>query len=89
MCRFAAVGKLSGGHQAAIMVLGVEQHEDKDVVVTGSKDHYIKVHDYIYRISNDHYTNIQDYVYRLSKDHYVKVQDYDSCLHQGTELHLC
>ncbi|XP_052802857.1 kinesin-like protein KIF21A isoform X4 [Mya arenaria] len=41
--RFAAVGKLSGGHQAAIMVLGVDQQTDKDVVITGSKDHYIKV----------------------------------------------
>ena len=41
--RFAAVGKLSGGHQAAIMVIGVDQSDDKDVVITGSKDHYIKV----------------------------------------------
>ena len=41
--RFAAVGKLSGGHQAAIMVIGVDQSDDKDIVITGSKDHYIKV----------------------------------------------
>lgn len=37
------MGKLSGGHQAAIMVMGVDQVEDKDIVITGSKDHYIKV----------------------------------------------
>ena len=43
LLRFMAVGKLSGGHQAAIMVIGVDQSEDKDVVITGSKDHYIKV----------------------------------------------
>lgn len=41
--RFAAVGKLSGGHQAAIMVMGVDQQDQNDIVVTGSKDHYIKV----------------------------------------------
>lgn len=37
-------GKLSGGHQAAVMCLAVGKlsaHED--IVVTGSKDHYIKV----------------------------------------------
>jgi kinesin family protein 4/21/27 len=40
--RFQPVGKLSGGHQAAIMTLTME--ENKQVtVVTGSKDHYIKV----------------------------------------------
>lgn len=43
-CRFAVTGKLSGGHQAAVMCLAVGKlsaHED--IVVTGSKDHYIKV----------------------------------------------
>lgn len=42
--RFAVTGKLSGGHQAAVMCLAVGKlsaHED--IVVTGSKDHYIKV----------------------------------------------
>ncbi|KAK3575967.1 hypothetical protein CHS0354_031231 [Potamilus streckersoni] len=34
--------KLSGGHQAAIMVLAVDHKEDSDILVTGSKDHYIK-----------------------------------------------
>ncbi|XP_064634867.1 kinesin-like protein KIF21A isoform X2 [Lineus longissimus] len=40
--RFLPVGKLSGGHQAAIMTLTVEEDEQV-TVVTGSKDHYIKV----------------------------------------------
>ncbi|XP_054278037.1 kinesin-like protein KIF21A [Macrosteles quadrilineatus] len=42
--KFAVTGKLSGGHQAAVMCLAVGKlsaHED--IVVTGSKDHYIKV----------------------------------------------
>ena len=43
---FKAVGKLSGGHQAAVMVLAVDDTDTADgniCVVTGSKDHYIKV----------------------------------------------
>lgn len=43
-CRFESTGKLSGGHQAAVMCLAVGKlSEDEDVVITGSKDHYIKV----------------------------------------------
>ena len=40
------MGKLSGGHQAQIMVLAVDDTDTADgniCVVTGSKDHYIKV----------------------------------------------
>ena len=40
------VGKLSGGHQAPVMVLAVDDTDTADgniCVVTGSKDHYIKV----------------------------------------------
>ena len=43
---FKSVGKLSGGHQAAVMVLAVDDTDTADgniCVVTGSKDHYIKV----------------------------------------------
>jgi len=39
------VGKLSGGHQAPVMVLAVDDTDTADgniCVVTGSKDHYIK-----------------------------------------------
>lgn len=43
-CRFESTAKLSGGHQAAVMCLAVGKlSEDEDVVITGSKDHYIKV----------------------------------------------
>ncbi len=43
---FKSVGKLSGGHQSAVMVLAVDDTDTADgniCVVTGSKDHYIKV----------------------------------------------
>ncbi|XP_033752662.1 kinesin-like protein KIF21A isoform X2 [Pecten maximus] len=40
---FSAVGKLNGGHQAAVMVLAVDKKGINDMVITGSKDHYIKV----------------------------------------------
>ena len=49
MCyRFKVVGKLSGGHQSQIMVLAVDDTDTASgdiCVVTGSKDHYIKVSD--------------------------------------------
>ncbi|CAF4862978.1 unnamed protein product [Rotaria socialis] len=39
-----SVGKLSGAHQAAVMCLAVDSSvSGTDVVVTGSKDHYIKL----------------------------------------------
>ncbi|KAK6630614.1 hypothetical protein RUM43_014599 [Polyplax serrata] len=42
--RFCSTGKLAGGHQAAVMCLAVGKlSQTQDVVVTGSKDHYIKV----------------------------------------------
>jgi len=44
--RFEKAGQLMGGHQAAVMCLavgGISQVEDR--VITGSKDHYIKVFD--------------------------------------------
>ena len=43
--KFHSIGKLSGGHQAAIMCLdtGATDTPDNNYVVTGSKDHYIKV----------------------------------------------
>jgi len=48
--KFHSIGKLSGGHQAAIMCLatgptGPSHHMDTNYVITGSKDHYIKVFD--------------------------------------------
>ncbi|KAI8505908.1 Kinesin-like protein kif21b [Branchiostoma belcheri] len=43
--KFQPVGKLTGGHSAAVMVMATEDQEhDTPVVVSGSKDHYIKTH---------------------------------------------
>lgn len=44
---FSAIGKLNGGHQAAVMAIAVDRWESKDIVLTGSKDHYIKVCNHI------------------------------------------
>eukprot|EP00095_Tigriopus_kingsejongensis_P007989 maker-scaffold269_size230758-snap-gene-0.23 protein:Tk07989 transcript:maker-scaffold269_size230758-snap-gene-0.23-mRNA-1 annotation:"kinesin-like protein kif21a-like" len=46
--KFHSIGKLAGGHQAAIMCLttGISlahDVDDGDYVITGSKDHYVKV----------------------------------------------
>ena len=50
--KFSSTGKLSGGHQAAVMCLAVgntplggmtDSTEKVEFVVTGSKDHYVKV----------------------------------------------
>ncbi|XP_073985830.1 kinesin-like protein 31E isoform X2 [Rhodnius prolixus] len=44
--KFSVIGKLIGGHQAAVMCLAVSgSSTGEDLVVTGSKDHYIKVFD--------------------------------------------
>lgn len=37
-------GRLSGGHQAAVMCMAVGKlSNEEDLVITGSKDHYLKV----------------------------------------------
>merc|ERR1712156_226398 len=43
--KFHSIGKLSGGHQAAVMCLdtGPTDRAENNYVVTGSKDRYIKV----------------------------------------------
>ncbi|XP_078586007.1 kinesin-like protein KIF21A isoform X3 [Branchiostoma floridae x Branchiostoma japonicum] len=41
--KFQTIGKLTGGHSAAVMVMATEDQEhDTPIVVSGSKDHYIK-----------------------------------------------
>jgi kinesin family member 21 len=41
---FSCIGKLSGGHQAAVMcVTAWDGPNNTDYVATGSKDHYVKV----------------------------------------------
>ncbi|XP_041775006.1 kinesin-like protein KIF21B isoform X5 [Anopheles merus] len=42
--QFSSLGRLSGGHQAAVMCLTAwEGPNNTDLVATGSKDHYVKV----------------------------------------------
>ena len=47
--KFSSTGKLSGGHQAAVMCLAVgaapaaADGSGVEFVITGSKDHYVKV----------------------------------------------
>lgn len=41
--KFHSIGKLSGGHQAAVMCLATGYPKGGDYVITGSKDHTIKV----------------------------------------------
>lgn len=41
---YSCIGKLIGGHQAAVMcVTSWEGNDNTDFVATGSKDHYVKV----------------------------------------------
>ncbi|XP_024084016.1 kinesin-like protein KIF21A isoform X2 [Cimex lectularius] len=68
--KYSVIGKLIGGHQAAIMCLAVSPTSTgEDVVITGSKDHYIKVFDVGYEtggISNPRVT--------LEPPHYDGIQ---------------
>lgn len=44
MRMFSCIGKLAGGHQAAIMCITTwDGPNNMDYVATGSKDHYLKV----------------------------------------------
>jgi kinesin family member 21 len=46
MSQFMPIGRLSGGHNASIMTLAVDDNDfDSSLVITGSKDHYIKLFD--------------------------------------------
>ncbi|KAK6191402.1 hypothetical protein SNE40_003100 [Patella caerulea] len=67
--RFSAVGKLSGGHQAAVMVLAVKHDDTSSLVVTGSKDHYIKIFEVI-----DEAAGVLSPKYNLEPPHYDGVQ---------------
>ena len=65
------------------MVIGADQSDDKDIVITGSKDHYIKVRT-VGKLSGGHQAAImvigvdhsddKDIVITGSKDHYIKVR---------------
>ncbi|XP_041367345.1 kinesin-like protein KIF21A isoform X2 [Gigantopelta aegis] len=67
--RYSAVGKLSGGHQAAIMVLAVDCVNNSTLVVTGSKDHYIKVFEVM-----DDAAGVLTPKYNLAPPHYDGIQ---------------
>ncbi|XP_078664558.1 kinesin-like protein KIF21A isoform X2 [Branchiostoma floridae x Branchiostoma belcheri] len=90
--KFQPVGKLTGGHSAAVMVMATEDQEhDTPVVVSGSKDHYIKVFEVPenmtgsinakYNLEPPHYDGIQslaimgDFLFSGSRDTCIKKWD--------------
>jgi len=81
--KFSSTGKLSGGHQAAVMCLAVGPVAGSDgarveYVVTGSKDHYVKVFEV-----RDGATGVLSPRFNLDPPHYDGVQ----CLSlNGTSL---
>ncbi|KAK3103464.1 hypothetical protein FSP39_019440 [Pinctada imbricata] len=91
---FSAIGKLNGGHQAAIMVLAVDRAGENDIVLTGSKDHYIKMFEVLeeragvltpkYNLEPPHYDGIQsmaiqgDMLFSGSRDTCIKKWDLSS-----------
>ncbi|XP_040068064.1 kinesin-like protein KIF21A isoform X3 [Ixodes scapularis] len=96
--RFACVGKLAGGHQAAVMCMAVDDPGvDSSLVVTGSKDHYIKVFEIPesgngvltpkMNLEPPHYDGIQslalcnDYLFSGSRDYCIKKWDLSSQSH--------
>lgn len=64
----SCVSKLTG-HQAQVMVLALARREDKQIVVSGSKDHYIKV----FELPDTTSTLISP-TYNLEPPHYDGVQ---------------
>ncbi|XP_046439870.1 kinesin-like protein KIF21A isoform X2 [Daphnia pulex] len=86
--KFSSTGKLSGGHQAAVMCLAVgnapmagiesDANDKVEFVITGSKDHYVKVFEV-----RDGATGVLSPRFNLDPPHYDGVQ----CLSlSGTSL---
>lgn len=92
---FYCVGKLNTGHQANIICMAVEEAGvDNNIVVTGSKDHYIKVfevmegiggiHNPRMTLNPPHYDGIealkihQDFLFSASRDACIKKWDLSS-----------
>ncbi|KZS05819.1 Kinesin-like protein [Daphnia magna] len=86
--KFSSTGKLSGGHQAAVMCLAVgnapvagiesDGNDKVEYVITGSKDHYVKVFEV-----RDGATGVLSPRFNLDPPHYDGVQ----CLSlSGTSL---
>ncbi|XP_078333435.1 kinesin-like protein KIF21A isoform X4 [Crassostrea virginica] len=74
---FSAIGKLNGGHQAAVMAIAVDRWESKDIVLTGSKDHYIKMFEVV-----EERAGIMTPKYNLEPPHYDGIQA--MCIHEDT-----
>uniref|UniRef100_T1J740 Kinesin motor domain-containing protein n=1 Tax=Strigamia maritima TaxID=126957 RepID=T1J740_STRMM len=73
--KFNCVGKLGGSHQAAVMCLTVEDTtKDTCMVVTGSKDHYIKVFSITEGIGGMHTPK-----YNLEPPHYDGIESLTMC----------
>ena len=89
--KFHSIGKLSGGHQAAVMCLATgkcDNDDEGDYVITGSKDHYIKVFNVTdgkggvvsptVNLDPPHYDGIEclavsgDYLFSASRDTCIK-----------------
>lgn len=64
----ACISKLTG-HQAQVMVLALAEKEEKQIVVSGSKDHYIKVFEI-----PDTTSSLISPTYNLEPPHYDGVQ---------------
>ncbi|CAG2102543.1 unnamed protein product [Medioppia subpectinata] len=92
---FHCIGKLNTGHKADIMCLAVEEAGvDNNLVITGSKDHYIKVFEMIegaggihnpkMSLKPPHYDGIEalkisgDYLFSGSRDACIKKWDLQS-----------
>uniref|UniRef100_A0A1A7W7J2 Kinesin family member 21A n=1 Tax=Iconisemion striatum TaxID=60296 RepID=A0A1A7W7J2_9TELE len=90
--RFASTGKLTG-HQGPVMCLTVDRSGNQDLVITGSKDHYIKLFDVsegslgsispAHNFEPPHYDGIEslvvyrDMFFSGSRDNGIKIWDLD------------
>ncbi|XP_072159948.1 kinesin-like protein KIF21A isoform X3 [Bemisia tabaci] len=100
MRRYATIGKLVGGHTAAVMCLAVDEFTPgEDRVITGSKDHYVKVFEVAHQTGGScaprinfeppHYDGVQSLVVRDnicfsgSRDSCIKKWDID----QEVQIH--
>lgn len=71
-CRYSAVGKVASGHLAPIICLSIHNNiRGKQNLITGSKDHLIKIFD----LSNEQSSNcLAQPKYTLDPPHYDGVQ---------------
>lgn len=89
---FYCIGKLNTGHQASVICMAVEESGvDNNIVITGSKDHYIKLFEVVEGIGGihnprmtftpPHYDGIEclqihsDFLFSASRDACIKKWD--------------